>query len=95
MPRLILDDPADLAEHIGKGSTVYAVDGLIAQAAALHGAQTTVLMASRLPASYAPFAPHVRVLSHHVPCHPCHSAVCDAPKPCLAAITVDEVLGTP
>ena len=95
MPRLILDDPADLAEHIGKGSTVYAVDGLIAQAAALHGAQTTVLMASRLPARYAPFAPHVRILSHHVPCHPCHSAVCDAPKPCLAAITVDEVLGTP
>ena len=94
LPRLILDDSADLADHIGTHSVVYAVDGVLAQAAALHGAQTTILMASRLPARYTPFGENVRTVSCHAPCHPCHSKSCDAPHPCLSQLSVNEVLAT-
>ena len=85
--------PEDVCEHLGTGCTLYAVDGLLPQLAALAGCRCTVLMASRLPAVYEPaMGEGHRCLSNHTPCHPCYSSTCDRETPCISGISVDDVL---
>lgn len=85
--------PEDLSRLCGSRTTIYATDGLIPQIAALYGAQTTVIMASRLAERYAPLGANCRVLFRHSPCHPCYRKTCDSSKPCTSFLTVDNVLG--
>ncbi len=85
--------PEDVCEHLGVGCSLYAVDGLLPQLAALAGCRCTILMASRLPEVYTPpYGEGHRCLSNHVPCHPCYSSACDRETPCTTEISVDEVL---
>lgn len=86
--------PEEVSSVVGPQSHLYAVDGLLPQLAALAGCPCTVLMASRLAASYAPIGTGHRVLTNHVACHPCYRTTCNAATgSCLEGVSVAEMLG--
>ena len=84
--------PETVADVLGSQCHLFAMDGLLPQLAALTGCRCTVIMASRLPAVYAPPGDGHTVLYNHVPCHPCYHKACDQKVHCTADITVDELL---
>lgn len=86
--------PEGVPALMGAGSKLYAVDGLLPQLAAQVGCSCTVLMASRQAERYAPQGDVHRALTHHVACHPCYRASCDAPSgSCTQGVSVEEMLG--
>ncbi len=85
--------PENVATVLGSQCTLYAVDGLLPQLAALVGSHCHVIMASRLAAVYAPLGTGHHVVSNHTPCHPCYAARCDQQPTCSAGITVEELMG--
>lgn len=89
---LLCIQPEDLGQMIHPSVILYAVDGLIAQLAALYGIHTTVIMASRQAERYRPMGSTVRTVYRHTPCYPCYRQQCDADTPCVTQISVDDVL---
>lgn len=83
---------ASIKQHLGKKCRLIAVDGSLAQHAALYGASTTILMASRLPARYAPWPPNAQAINKHLSCHPCYQQDCSAPCNCIAQITAEDII---
>lgn len=84
--------PQDMHLHLGRGCTVYAVDGLVPQLAGAVGAQCRVIMASRLPDRYGIcLGEGHRYVNNHTPCHPCMQSECDMPTPCTAEIRVEQL----
>lgn len=88
----VIVKPATVAQEIGPGSRLYAVDGLLPHLAALVGCPCHVIMSSRLAAVYAPVGRSHKVVYRHVPCHPCYRRECDQTTPCSAGITVDDLI---
>ena len=84
--------PDTVKDVLGANCKLYAVDGLMPQLAALVGCRCHVIMASRLAAVYAPPGKGHRVVSRHVPCHPCYRSQCDQNTPCTEEISVQELL---
>lgn len=84
--------PHEVADVLGPGTKLYAVDGLLPQLAAMAGCPCTVLMASRLSERYAPLGEGHRTVFNHMPCHPCYRQECDMPQHCTADVTVDDFL---
>ena len=89
----IIAAPHELAQHVGKGSHLYAVDGLLPHVAASVGCHCTVLMATRLAERYGICMGdgHKHVFNH-TSCHPCMQHKCDMPTPCTDAVTVQQML---
>lgn len=88
----VLTKPETAAEVLGPQCTLYAVDGLLPQLAALVGCRCHVIMSSRLAAVYAPPGDGHKVVYRHSPCHPCYRNSCDQASPCNADISVDDLL---
>lgn len=88
----VIVQPETVADVLGAGCHLYAVDGLLPQLAALVGCKCNVIMSSRLAAVYAPLGEGHKTFTRHVPCHPCYRGECDQPTPCSAGIPVDDFL---
>ncbi len=88
----IICTASSLQQEIGTQSRVIGVDGSLMQLAALYGAQSCILMASRLPKRYAPWVKQSKAINKHAACHPCYQSSCSEASNCLAHITVDELL---
>lgn len=82
--------PEQVADTLGPGCRLFAVDGLMPQLAALVECRCSVIMASRLAAVYAPLGEQHHVVSNHVPCHPCYRQTCDQKSPCAREISVED-----
>lgn len=89
----VLVQPETVASVMGSKTTLYAVDGLLPQLAALVACRCHVIMASRLASAYAPLGEGHHVVFNHTPCHPCYRSTCDQTPCCTSRITVDEMLG--
>ena len=89
----IVAAPHEVAQHVGPGSHLYAVDSLLPHLAAAAGCRCTVLMASRLAERYGICMGegHKHVFNH-TPCHPCMQQHCDMPTPCTSEITVQQMM---
>ncbi len=85
--------PEEVAQHLGAGTRLFAVDGLLPQLAGLCGALCRIIMGSRLAARYCPPGDGHKQFTNHVPCHPCYRRDCDAATACTAGISVAELLG--
>lgn len=88
----VLVKPESVAQILGAGCRLYAVDGLMPQLAALVGCRCNVIMASRLAAVYAPAGTGHKTFTQHTPCHPCYRAECDQSDPCTSSISVADFL---
>lgn len=88
----VIVQPATVAKELGPESTLYAVDGLLSQLAALAGCPCRVIMSSRLAAVYAPAGKAHKAFYQHVPCHPCYRQECDQATSCSAGVSVDDLL---
>lgn len=85
--------PEALAEHLGPGTRLYAVDGDLPQLAAHYGSACTVLMGSRAPEQYVPLGKNIKAVNNHTPCHPCYRSSCDQGSDhCLTELSADDVL---
>ncbi len=83
---------ANVHTVIGKNCRLIAVDGALSQIAALYGARTTMLMASRLPDRYGPWVKNAVTINLHRGCHPCYQEKCSEATHCLSKISVEDVL---
>ena len=87
-----LTRPEGVNSILGAHTTLYAVDGLLPQLAALANCPCRVIMSSRLAAVYAPPGHGHKTFCHHTPCHPCYRSACDQPTGCAAEVSVEELL---
>lgn len=87
-----LTRPEAVCSILGPHTTLYAVDGLLPQLAALANCPCRVIMSSRLAAAYAPPGNGHKVFFRHTPCHPCYRSECDQPTGCAAEVSVDDLL---
>ncbi len=91
--KCVIAAPHEVAQHVGPGSQLYAVDGLLPHLAAAAGCRCSVLMASRLAERYGIcMGEGHKHIFNHTPCHPCMRQSCDMPAPCSADITVQQML---
>lgn len=90
---LQLSRPEEVAQHLGSGCRLYAVDGLLPELAAAAGCRCHVIMASRESARYAPLGEGHRICVNHTPCHPCYQQKCDQASPCTAGVSAEALLG--
>ncbi len=88
----VICTPASLQQKVGPQSKLIGVDGSLMQLAALHGASTSTLMASRLPNRYGPWVAQSKTMNKHLACHPCYQNACDEAVNCLSCITADELI---
>lgn len=84
---------SELTKALSPADHLYAVDGAIAQVAALMGVKGRVIMASRLGSRvYRPDA-SLRPIFRHKPCHPCGRENCDRREHCTDDISAEDLLG--
>lgn len=83
---------SELTSAFTPGDCLYAVDGALAQVAALMGVRGRVIMASRLASRVYRDDATMRPLFRHKPCYPCGRSSCDRREQCTADITAANML---